>query len=83
MVSTKTKWTPDMTQDSNPIPVTRKRRYHSREFKSMVVQASNAPGNSTAGVAQKYQLNANLIHKWRRELAPQLKDEFIPLPAPA
>lgn len=42
------------------------RRRHSVEFKSQVVQACNAPGASTAGVALAFGLNANLVRQWRK-----------------
>lgn len=47
----------------------------------MVLKACQEPGNTTAGVAQRHGLNANLIHKWRRQLEKQGADAFIPLPA--
>lgn len=67
---------------ASSLPASKTRRKHSREFKAMVVKACNEPGNSTAGVAQKYQLNANLIHKWRRDFEQQPAEHFIALPAP-
>lgn len=36
------------------------------EFKSQVVQACDAPGASTAGVALTFGLNANLVRQWRK-----------------
>ena len=42
------------------------RRRHSVEFKSRVVQACNAPGASTAGVALTFGVNANLVRQWRK-----------------
>lgn len=46
--------------------VKRTRRRHSPAFKTDVLSACNEPGASIAAVAQRYQLNANLIHKWRK-----------------
>ena len=44
---------------------------------------ASQPGASVAALAQLYQLNANLIHRWRRELADQPpRREFIPLSLP-
>ena len=63
--------------------VPKTRRKHSNAFKAMVVKACSEPGNSTAGVAQKYQLNANLIHKWRRDFERQPTEHFISLPTRA
>ena len=47
-----------------------KRRRHSPEFRANVVAACCEPGVSIAAVARHYQLNANLIHKWRKAIAP-------------
>ena len=68
---------------ASPPQVPKTRRKHSHAFKAMVVKACSEPGNSTAGVAQKYQLNANLIHKWRRDFERQPAEHFISLPASA
>jgi transposase len=42
------------------------RRRHSAEFKAKVVAACGEPGASVAAVALAHELNANLVHKWRR-----------------
>lgn len=42
------------------------RRRHSAEFKAKVVAACGEPGASVAAVALANELNANLVHKWRR-----------------
>jgi transposase len=47
----------------------RRRRYHSPEFKSQVVTACQAPGISVAAIAQKNQLNANLVRRWIKAAA--------------
>lgn len=44
------------------------RRTHPLEFKRSAVDASNRPGASIAGVAMAYGINANQLHKWRRQL---------------
>lgn len=44
------------------------RRTHSLEFKRSAVRASNQPGASIAGVAMVHGINANQLHKWRRQL---------------
>ena len=44
------------------------RRTHPLEFKRSAVDASNQPGASIAGVAMAYGINANQLHKWRRQL---------------
>ena len=43
------------------------RRTHSLEFKRRAVHASNQPGASIAGVAMAHGINANQLHKWRRQ----------------
>lgn len=45
-----------------------KRRGHSLEFKQSAVEASNQLGASIAGVAMAHGINANQLHKWRRQL---------------
>jgi transposase len=42
------------------------RRRHSVDLKSKVLAACNEPGASVAAVALAHDLNANLVHKWRR-----------------
>lgn len=46
------------------------RRRHAAELKSRVLAACDEPGASVAAVALAHGLNANLVHKWRRGLAP-------------
>lgn len=67
-------------------PAKRHRRRHSPAFKARVLAACAEPGASVAAVAQQYQLNANLIHKWRQAARDRGSDsfgtteDFIPLP---
>ena len=42
------------------------RRRHSAELKDQVLAACDEPGASVAAVALAHDLNANLVHKWRR-----------------
>jgi transposase len=42
------------------------RRRHSDELKARVLAACDEVGASVAAVALAYNLNANLVHKWRR-----------------
>jgi transposase len=42
----------------------RRRRRHSAEFKSAVIQECMAPGVSIAAVALAHSLNANMLRKW-------------------
>jgi len=51
------------------------RRTHPLEFKRSAVEASNRPGASIAGVAMSCGINANQLHKWRRQL--QLPEPII------
>jgi transposase len=44
----------------------RARRRHGEELKAKVLAACEEPGASVAAVAQAHELNANLVHKWRR-----------------
>lgn len=68
------------------------RRSYSAAFKAQVVAQSQCPGTSIAAVAQAHGINANMVHKWRREsplatLATQGSGttaalDFIALPLP-
>ena len=42
------------------------RRRHSRDLKSAVLAECNEPGASVAAIAMAHGLNANLVHRWRR-----------------
>ena len=66
------------------------RRRHGAEFRAKVLAACEEPGASVAAVALAHDLNANLVHKWRRGRAavPALrpgapKAEFVALALPA
>ena len=73
----------DIRETSLPTPAKRSRRYHPRAFKQKIVNLASQPGVSVAALAQEYQLNANLIHRWRRELEDKPPSrEFIPLSVP-
>ena len=67
-----------------PKPVAKRRRY-SKAFKARILDACEQPGASIAGVALANDLNANLVHKWRRlaktrSSQPSVSSDFIPLP---
>ena len=47
----------------------RARRRHSTAFKAEVLAACAQPGASVASVALAHGINANLVHRWRREAA--------------
>lgn len=49
----------------------KQRRRHTLELKREVVAACAEPGRAVASVARLYQINANMVHKWRRELGQQ------------
>ncbi len=70
------------------------RRSYSAAFKAQVVAESQHPGTSVAAIAQAHGINANLVHKWRRESSLTLAGQgmgsmgtaaldFIALPLPA
>ena len=68
-----------------PSSVKRHRRRHSPTFKAEVLAACDEPGASIAAVAQRYQVNANLVHKWRKAArdrvgSPTQSPEFVPIP---
>lgn len=52
-----------MQEDTKP----RTRRRHDDEFKQRILSECAAPGASVAKVALANGLNANLVHKWRRD----------------
>jgi transposase len=64
----------------------RTRRRHDEELKRQVLAQCGEPGASVAKVAMAHGLNANLVHKWRRqadagrEVAPPV---FLPVVAAA
>jgi transposase len=63
------------------------RRRHSKELKVKVLDACQQPGASVAAIALAHGLNANLVHKWQRNVARATStaglssiDGFVPLP---
>ena len=59
------------------------RRRHTAEFKAQVLAACDEPGASVAAVALAHDLNANLVHKWRRRRAAPALPAITPgAPAP-
>lgn len=46
---------------------TRRRRIHSTEFKSRLVDLCQQPGTSVAAVALVHGLNANLLRRWIKQ----------------
>ena len=49
------------------------RRRHAAELKARVLAACDEPGASVAAIARAHELNANLVHKWRRRVAPMAR----------
>jgi transposase len=45
----------------------RVRRRHSAEFKQRVLAECDRPAASVAAIALSHGVNANLVHKWRRQ----------------
>jgi len=73
----------DIRDTSLPVPAKARRRRHSPEFKQKIVELVSQPDVSVAALAQQYQLNANLIHRWCRDLDGKPRSrEFIPLSLP-
>jgi len=61
---------------------TRTRRRHDQELKQRVLEECAAPGASVANVAMAHGLNANLVHKWRRQAdapVPPSTQAFVPV----
>lgn len=73
-------------QDSKKIS----RRRHGAELKARVLAECAQPGASVAHVAMSHGINANVVHKWRRQIGgpPRVAPvaAFVPValaPAPA
>lgn len=62
------------------------RRRHSAELKQQILAECAEPGASVAGIALSHGINANVVHKWRREAGgalPALQaPAFVPVPLP-
>lgn len=60
-----------------------RRRRHDEELKRRVLIECAAPGASVARVALAHSLNANLVHKWRRQADPAATatklETFVPV----
>ncbi|MEK7344776.1 MAG: transposase [Pseudomonadota bacterium] len=61
----------------------RTHRTYTVEFKAQVVRECDQPGASVARVAMGHGINANLVHRWRRELEYRLvgpvQSAFVPV----
>ena len=62
-------------------PKARRRRYWTRDEKRRIVEESLEDGASAADVARRYDLYANLLFTWRRQLGmePQEPNEAAPM----
>ena len=62
------------------------RRRYDAEIKQQILAQCAEPGASVASVALSHGINANVVHKWRREAGgalPALQaPAFVPLPLP-
>ena len=57
------------------------RRTHRLEFKQSAVEASRQAGASIAGVAMAHGINANQLHKWRRQFPGALTTVALSVPS--
>jgi len=62
------------------------RRRYCAELKQQILAQCAEPGVSVAGIALSHGINANVVHKWRREsfgALPALEaPAFVPVPLP-
>lgn len=62
------------------------RRRHSRELKEQILAQCAEPGASVARVALAHGINANVVHKWRRQAgicsAVAAAPTFVPVSLP-
>lgn len=62
------------------------RRRHSRELKEQILGQCAEPGASVARVALAYGINANVVHKWRRQAGFSIQEPaaptFVPVSLP-
>ena len=55
------------------------RRRHDAELKAEVLAACDVPGASVAAVARAHELNANLVHRWRRGYGAAVVERATPV----
>ena len=60
-------------------PIRKTRRSYTKEFKARVVSECQGDGKSIAQVALEHQINANLIHKWRRQIEGTTCQPMVPV----
>ena len=57
------------------------RRKHSAQFKAQVMEACSQPDASAAAIARLYNLNANVVHRWRADQRKALARQSPAAPA--
>ena len=63
----------------------RTRRRYGAELKQQILSQCTEPGASVASVALSHGINANVVHKWRREergVLPAVPPSFVAVPLP-
>jgi len=60
-------------------PTRRARRSYTKEFKAQLVAECRHGEKSIAQVAMEHQINANLIHKWSRQLEGSPTQAMVPV----
>lgn len=69
----------------DPKKITRRR--HAPGLKAQILSECQRPGASVASVAMSHGINANVVHKWRRQASagavPLAQAAFIPFALPA
>jgi len=60
-------------------PKRRPRRSYTKEFKASIVAECRQGEKSIAQVAMEHQINANLIHKWSRQLNDSNHQAMVPV----
>ena len=55
----------------------RARRVHDAQLKSKVLAECSQAGASVSAVALAHGLNANLVHKWRRQAEARARDQTL------
>ena len=56
-----------------------RRKKHSADFKAKVALAAIREDETVAEIARQFQLNANMVHKWKREALENMSAVFGPV----
>jgi len=67
------------TVSPSETPKRRMRRSYTKEFKARLVAECTIGDKSIAQVAMEHQINANLIHKWSRQLKHSSGQAMVPV----